>query len=104
MNTLAQKITLPGTSLNGLLPGGQFSSPADVVNQALKFIFFFAGFIMLVMLIIAGYQFVTSRGDPKALSQAWGRLTFAIVGFSIVFGAYWILILLDTVFPVFNVF
>ena len=97
MIKLAQTLQLPGTSVSGPIPAGRgLDSPAAIVNQAIPIIFFFAGFILLVMLIIAGYQYITSRGDPKALSQASGRLTFAIVGFLVVFGSYWLLALLNT--------
>lgn len=97
--TIAQKITLPGgIEVKGPLAGGiENKSPAAIISQDIvPIIFVFAGFILLIMLLVSGYQFIMSRGDPKALDQARGRLTFAIIGFLVVFGSYWLLVILNT--------
>ncbi len=99
---LVQNLTLPGgTSIQGKLnmPGG-ISNPTigDILNAAIPLVFAFAGLGLLLMLISAGYTFLTSAGDPKKLEQGKSRLTNALTGFIIVFAAYWIVQLTGTIF------
>jgi hypothetical protein len=81
----------PGFKLGGETVGG-------VINQIVPVILTFAGFVLLIMLMISGYQLMVSRGDPKALEGAKGRLIFALIGFLIIFGAYWILVIIQDLF------
>lgn len=62
----------------------------DIVSTALKFVFPAAGILLLVYLIFGGFSLMTSSGDPKAIQAAKGRITSALIGFIIVFAAYWI--------------
>lgn len=99
MIELAQRINLPGgVRIDGPLGPGVPSEPAPFFSGTIvPIIFVFAGFILLIMLLISGYQFIMSRGDPKSLEAARGRLTFALIGFLIVFGSYWLLVLLNMI-------
>lgn len=98
MTEITQSITLPGgVKITGPLSADVPATPAEVFStRIVPIVFVLAGFLLLVMLLISGYQFIMSRGDPKALDQARGRLTFALIGFLIVFGSYWLLVLLNT--------
>lgn len=55
-----------------------------------QIIFFVAGAAFLFFLISAGISMMTSKGDPKALEAAKAKLTNALIGFVIIFTAYWI--------------
>lgn len=68
-----------------------------VISSLLNIIFPIAGSLLLLYLIIGGYQFMLSRGDPKALQDAKAKITYALVGFIIVFVAYWIVRLLGEI-------
>ena len=61
-----------------------------IVSLLLAYILPLAGIVLLLFLLFAGFQFLTSAGDPKKVEQAKERLTSALVGFVIVFAAYWI--------------
>ena len=56
-----------------------------------------AGTVALFMIIFAGYQFLFSGGDPKAVDGARKTLTFAILGLFIVFLSFLILNIISTV-------
>ena len=73
-----------GTPLNFL------SSPGGIISYILNYIIPIAGLILLIFLIIGGFKFMTSAGDPKAAQSAKGTITTALVGFIIIFLAYWI--------------
>lgn len=49
------------------------------------------GALALILLAIGGIQYMTSGGDKIAVESARGRITSAVVGLMIVFGA-WIVI------------
>jgi hypothetical protein len=64
--------------------------PADIVSSLIDYIYPLGGLLVLVYLIFAGFQYMTSYGDPKAIAAAQQRITWAIVGFLVLFLAYWI--------------
>ena len=91
MNTLAQNLTLPGgTAISGPSGLGWATNIGAIINRAIPFIFGFAGLALLLMLIVGGFGILTSSGDAKKLASASQRLTYAILGFIIIFAAYWI--------------
>lgn len=62
----------------------------DIVSLALKFVFPAAGILLLFYLIVGGFSLMTSGGDPKGMQAAKGKITSALIGFVIIFAAYWI--------------
>jgi len=64
---------------------------AEFFNMGIvNIIFFVAAFGFLFYLITGGLSMMTSRGDPKALEGAKARITNGLIGFVIIFTAYWI--------------
>lgn len=96
---LAQVLKIDGTPIvEGPLnrPGQpQFTNLASVVTEALKYVFPIAGIILLAYLVWGGFDYLTSMGDAKKAEAARGKITNAIIGFIIIFVAYWIVQLLD---------
>lgn len=93
------------------LPGGYEISPppdfkeelntiGDIINALIPYIFALAGIILLFLLIWGGFGYLTSGGDPKKVESARGKLTHAIVGFIIIFVAYWLVQILETIFGI----
>lgn len=66
------------------------SSLGNIVSDLLPYLFSIAGILVLIYLIFGGIQLMTSAGDPKAVESAKGKITNALIGFVIVFAAYWI--------------
>lgn len=98
---LAQLIKLPGQTgqitVEGFLPF-KFSTIGDILTSAIPFVFAFAGIGLLLMIISAGFTLLTSAGDAKKLDMGKNKLTYALVGFLIIFAAYWITQLAGRVF------
>ena len=69
----------------GLNSGATIS---DVVSSLLTIIFPIVGILLLLYLLYGGYQYMLSRGDPKAIAAAKGTITNALVGFVIVILAF----------------
>lgn len=74
------------------LPSFNFkgASLGSVINAALPYVFFFAGALLLLYFIIGGYKLMFSAGDPKKVAEGQTAVTHAIIGFVIVFAAFWI--------------
>jgi hypothetical protein len=67
--------------------GGNIGS---IVSEILPYIFSAAGIILLLYLIYGGISLMLSQGDPKAMQAAQAKITNAVIGFVVVFLAYWI--------------
>jgi hypothetical protein len=62
----------------------------EIVGNLLPYIFVFAGLGLLFYIIYGGYHYIVALGDPKGLQEARGKLLNALIGFFIIFAAYWI--------------
>jgi len=65
----------------------------NVVGYALGF----AGIVLFILLIIGGFKYITSGGDPKAVEGARKTLTSAIAGLIIILLSYLILLLITNI-------
>lgn len=54
-----------------------------------------AAIVFFIMLIVGGYKFITSGGNPKAAESAKHTLTYAILGLLLVASAFLILELVE---------
>lgn len=62
----------------------------DLISAILPYIFGAAGIILLIYLVIGGFQLMFAKGDPKAIQSAQGKITNALIGFIIVIIAYFL--------------
>ncbi|MHC1716625.1 MAG: Mbov_0395 family pilin-like conjugal transfer protein [Candidatus Dojkabacteria bacterium] len=51
-----------------------------VLDNVLQYIFPLAGLICVIFVVIGGYMWMMSAGDPSKVKQAQGTLTWAIIG------------------------
>src|SRR3989344_1343570 len=58
-------------------------------------VFAFVGVALLVMLFVAGYNFLLSGGDPKKLEAAKGALSHAVIGLVVIVVAYLIILTIE---------
>jgi hypothetical protein len=73
--------------------GPKYSSSTtvgNIISDLLIVIFPIVGLVFLLILIVSGFKMMTSGGDPKNIASAKSGLTAGIVGFIIIFTAYWI--------------
>lgn len=71
-----------------------------LISDLLPYLFAAAGLLLLLYLIYGGLSLMLSRGDPKAIQSARDKITGALVGFIIVFAAYWIVQIVGTIFGI----
>lgn len=62
--------------------------PASAVGTGAAAVFFFAGFVALVFIVIGGFRYVISGGDPQKVVQARNTIIYAIVGLIVAMSAF----------------
>jgi hypothetical protein len=80
--------------------GFAFTDIASVVNGSIKYIFAAAGIGLLLVLIFGGFTLLTSAGDAKKLESGKNQITNGLIGFLIIFVAYWIVQLVGNIFGI----
>jgi TRAP-type C4-dicarboxylate transport system permease small subunit len=70
-----------GTSYDELIKQG------GTLNTLINWFIGFAAVVAVIFLLIAGYQYITSAGDPDKVQRASQTLTGTIIGMVIVFVA-----------------
>lgn len=61
-------------------PGVGFKSLTDFISNALVLVFTIGAFLVLIMLIVGAYEWITSGGDKEAVGKARGRIINALIG------------------------
>jgi len=81
------------TALTNLTAGGIISGAINLVLIVVALVFFF-------ILVFGGLKWVTSGGDEKKVAAARAQITNALIGLAIVFAAWAIMKLIETVFGI----
>mgnify|MGYP005624963479 FL=1 len=79
---------------------GDFDSLGSLISTLLPYVFTLTGLILFFVIIGAGFTMFTSAGNPDKTKKAGQQLTFGLIGFFVVFAAYWISQLLENIFGV----
>jgi len=98
MNKIAQ---VPiGTTLNS--PLGTTRTLGDLISLILTSAITISGVVVLFLFLYGGFKIITSAGsnDPKGAGEGQKSVTYAVIGFIIVFGAYWIIRIIEIVLGV----
>jgi len=80
--------------------GSKYNNIGEIVNAILPYIFVVAGLILLFMLIIGGITLMTSGGNPDKTKAGYGRITQSLIGFLIIFVAYFVAQLVQVILGV----
>lgn len=78
----------------------ELDSLGGVVNVFVPYLFGIAGILLLLYLIWGGFGLMLSRGDPKAVEGAKSKITNAVIGFVIIFVAFWLVQILGQIFGI----
>jgi hypothetical protein len=69
---------------------GRFDTPASMVNLLVRVIFVGVGLILLAMIVVSGLSMIAG-GKSENMEKAKSTMTSAVIGFLVIFAAYWIL-------------
>jgi len=88
----------PASSNYGNLSGGLIftgMTPAAIIKLSLPYFFVIAGLVLFVMIVFGGFTIFTSTGNPEKIKQGQAMIVNAVIGFVIMFAAYWIIQILE---------
>jgi hypothetical protein len=92
------------TPADSASPTKSFTTIGDVISRLMEYVFPFAGIILLVVFISAGFDYMRSAGESSKISSAQKKVTFGALGFFLLLASYLIIrtvaIVLDFESPV----
>jgi len=68
-----------------------------LINILLKFVYPFGGIILFFMIVWAGFDYFFSEGKPEKLSNAKGKITYAIIGYTLLILSFLIVKLIASI-------
>ena len=83
-----------GVNIGEVFPLAQvFKTLGGLISRLYPMILLLAGVIFFILIIFAGIGVISGAGsdDPQAKEQAKSFLTYAVIGLIIIFGAFWIM-------------
>lgn len=78
----------PQTDIVGRTGGFSDVSVGEIVATVIRAVLGLLGLIFLVLIIMAGFKWMTAGGDEKKVEEATASLKSAIIGLVIVLSAY----------------
>lgn len=66
-----------------------------IFQNILNIVIRLAGIAVFIFIIIGGFKYLTSGGDPKATESAKNTLTYAILGLALLILAWFILLFVE---------
>lgn len=97
-------LVLPGNlSWSDPLQGplfSRFENVGTIVSALLPFLFIIGGIVMGGMLIIGGFDILTSMGSEDKLKQGSEKIKNALIGFLLLFGSYWLAQIAQVLFKI----
>lgn len=88
---LIQLITFAAARLDpAKVNGVSKTSASDVLAGVLNAVYFAAGAVAVIVIILAGYTFVTSVYDPAKVAQAKNAILYSVIGLIVVVVAFFV--------------
>jgi len=86
-------------------PFGKTLGLADLVSIVLSNAVVFAGFILFLLILVGGIMVIAGAGsgNKEGVGKGQKAVTYAVVGFIIIFTAYWIIQIVGRMFGMNNV-
>ena len=94
---MASVFALSGFESINLSGPAKISDLVIVIQNIISILAPIAAVAFLIMLIVGGFQFLTSGGDPKAVAGARTTLTYAVIGIILVVVSWLILLVIKNI-------
>lgn len=89
-----------GALFNPHIVSGGAGSTGRLISRILLFAIIAAGLVFFVKLILAGYTYLTSLGEPAKIQSASKELTNAAIGLVVVISAFFIAQIIQVIFGI----
>lgn len=73
------------------------NSIGGLISTILPNVFVVAGLIIFFFILLGGFTMITNAGNPEKQKEGGQMLTGAVIGFAIIFGAYWLVQLIGLI-------
>lgn len=88
-----------------ITPGGQFGdlgnlTAAGIVSGLIRLVLVITALVFFGILVWGGIRWITSKGDKQEVENARNQITHALIGLAIVFVAWAIVKLIQTLFGI----
>jgi hypothetical protein len=70
---------------------GFTQSPQTLISSALPNAYIIASVLLIIYLLYAGFQYISSQGEQEKIAKSKAMITNAAIGFLIIFSSYWII-------------
>jgi len=77
-----------------------YSNIGAILSGLLPYILTGAGIVLLIMLVAGGFTMLSGASSPESQEKGKKQITFAIVGFIVIFAAFWIAQVLQIILKV----
>ncbi len=92
---LGQQLLLnPNT---GKTVGSTFTNVSSFLNLFIPLAFIISGIILLFLLIGGGFSIIASGGDAKSVEKGKDAILGAVLGFFLIFCAFWIIQIIQVI-------
>lgn len=75
----------------------QWESIGDIVSRALIYVFPIAGILVFIYLLYGGLNLMLAAGNEEGIKEGKAKITNALIGFLIIFAAYWLVQILEII-------
>ncbi len=76
------------TGVGGGEAGNDGNQVKEVIKNVIGILSFLVGLVAVLMIVIAGFRFVTSNGDSNNVSSAKNTIIYAVIGIVVTVMAY----------------
>lgn len=102
---LGLPLPLPGgLKLHDPLSAGpkfdQFRTVGSVLSALLPYTFVVGGLVLFAMLLLGGFEILTSVGNEEKTKAGFERIKNALIGFLLLFGVYWLAQIVQVLFKI----
>jgi len=72
----------------------------ELITRLIPYIYIFAGFAMIIMIIIGGFDILTTQGSPEKFKIGFDKITKGITGFILIVVSYFVVLLIEEIFNI----
>lgn len=88
MNVLTMLRNIAAPVIDAGAAGVPSQSADSLLANVLNIVWFAMGFAAVLVIIISGYQYMTSNGDPGKASKARSTILYAVIGLVVAVSAF----------------
>ena len=92
MGLINNLVQLAATSSVKKIPHGDVGIPGNnadtLLVDALNTVYYLVGAVAVIVIIVAGFMYITSSGDSGKIAKAKNMLTYAVIGIVVIFFAF----------------